>query len=54
MNRKASGMLVRAFVNTGDGVQLVDGTQMSDGGIWANDPIRGRRLNGRYRPAARG
>jgi len=36
-NHLADGMLVRAFVNTGDGVQLIDGTQMSDGGIWAND-----------------
>ena len=36
-NHLADGMLVRAFVNTGAGIGLIDGTQLSDGGIWAND-----------------
>lgn len=36
-NHKADGMLVRAFVNTGGQVKLLDGIQMSDGRVWAND-----------------
>ena len=35
-NHLADGWLVRAFVRTDKGVELVDGIQLSDGSVWVN------------------